>query len=830
MTNFILLLEIIDKYRILRLIYYIFFISVSAFIISGCSVSKNLKENQYLLSSETVEHNDKISKESLHGLYKIKPNNKVLGTTPYLAIYFFGEKHFDTSKVIKHLKKTEAIYAKKIARIKESKTSSKKKEKLEKKLEKKKKHFANELSKGNWIMRVPGEAPVLYDSAIINQTAKQMTVYLHTHGFFRGNVTTEIDTTGKKVEVKYNIYEGTEYKIKKINYNISDPEVEKLVLDKHKHTLIKDGVRYNESDFTAERERINTVLKDNGYYDFNRQFIFFNLDTADESVVVDVIIKNPKGEHHHDKYYIDKVFFTADVTEIPDKRRDTSIYNGVHYVYYSNWFSKKVLSQKIKLAPGQLYNLTTVEQTHRRLATMDYYKFINISFEKLKSDTATKNWLVAHITTSPLKKSQITDEFGLNMSQNWIPGPFGSISYKQRNIGKGFEIFEASIRYSVIGQAAVSDPNNVLTTEEYGATTSLTFPQLYFPTKLRFKFFDNNPKTKLLASYTKVIRPEYSRANSRVALNYSWSVGKNKQFNFSPVDINLINTDRTTPGFVTYLDDLHALGNNLIYSFGQSLVSDMNFSYTFHNGDFTSNKKSRYLKLYAESGGTTLNLFNKALKRSNDSIDILGNQLRAYEYLKFSADLRYYFPIKKYSSFVVRFDAGAVYAYSKDGILPYERYFFSGGSNSNRAWKPRRLGPGSYAYVDTANGNQKDYKYEEPGEMIFESNFEYRAKLIGVVHWAAFIDAGNTWMIHSDKSRPGSQFHYNQFYKQIAVGSGLGLRLNFSFIILRFDLGIKMYDPSQNEGQRWVVRNISLKTPFGAKEQAVINIGIGYPF
>jgi outer membrane protein insertion porin family len=200
LTNFILLLEIIDKYRILRLIYYIFFISVSVFIISGCSVSKNLKENQYLLSSETVEHNDKISKEALHGLYKKTPNNKVLGTMPYVAIYFFGEKYFDTSKVIKQLKKTEEIYAAKIAAVKESKGSVKKKEKLEKKLEKKKKHFANELSKGNWIMRVPGEAPVLFDSASVNQTAKQMTVYLHTHGFFRGMLLQKLTLQERKLE------------------------------------------------------------------------------------------------------------------------------------------------------------------------------------------------------------------------------------------------------------------------------------------------------------------------------------------------------------------------------------------------------------------------------------------------------------------------------------------------------------------------------------------------------------------------------------------------------------------------------------------------------
>ena len=826
MTNFILLLEIIAKYRILRLNYYTFFISAFAFTLFGCSISKNLKENQYLLKKEVVVNNDKISKESLHGLYKVKPNGKVLGTMPYLSIYFIGEKHFDTSKVMVKLKKTEDRYASKMAQI----DDSSKREKLEKKLQKKRKHYANELVKGNWLMRVPGEAPVLFDTGYVYQAESQMTLYLHTHGFFRGKSTVEIDTIGKKVEVKYKIHEGTEYRIKKINYDISDPEVEKLVVTKPEHQRIREGARYDESDFSAERERITKILKDNGYYDFNRQYILFNLDTADKSIIADVIIKNPKGEKQHTKYYINEVFFNSEIANDPNRTRDTSIYNGVHYVYYSGWFSRKVLSHKIKLYPGQLYNQTAVELTQRQLAGMDYYKFINVNFDKPKNDTTDKHYLNAYIFSSHLKKSQITDEFGLNVSQGWIPGPFGSITYKQRNLGRGFEIFETSIRYSITGQAAVSNPNNVLKTEEYGATTSLTFPQLYFPTRLRFKFYDYNPKTKLIASYTKVVRPEYSRSTERVSLNYSWSTGKYQQFNFSPVDINVINTTREEQSFIAYLDTLHNKGNNLIYSFGQSLVSDMNFSYTYNNGDFSGNKKSKYFKLYFESGGTSLNLFNKALKRSNDSIDILGDQLRAYEFFKINADLRYYFPLKKHNSFAMRFNAGYVHAYSKSAILPYERYFFSGGSNSNRAWKPRRLGPGAYAYQDPADGGLRDYKYEEPGEMIFESNFEYRARLIGFVNWAAFIDAGNTWMVDKDNSRPGSQFLFNQFYKQIAIGSGLGLRFNFSFIILRFDLGIKTYDPSQNPGDRWVIRNISLKSPFGAKEQAVINIGIGYPF
>jgi outer membrane protein insertion porin family len=805
----------------LKAIYYIFFICVTIAFLCGCSNTKRLQSNQYLLYQQSFKGNKKIGNDVLLGLTKQKPNRKFLGTLPYLSIYYIGKLYFDTAQVRKQMLKTSQSFDE---RIKRKQSKPRKVRKLTNKKEKKLEALAIKYKQGNWVMRVPGEAPSIFDSAQANLSLKQLRFYYHSKGFFQAQVNSSFDTIGKKILAKYSIREGTDYTIRKINYK-ADTAILRLITENAKSAKIITGENYDEEKISAERERINKLMKDNGYFDFSRQFIFFEIDTLAEKqkVGIDMIIKDLPGGIH-EKYSIGKVIFNTDVaTGIQEMKRDTLLYKGIYFVYFQKNFSPKILTYKTKIVPDQIYSQSSVQNTQRQLAALDQYKFININFEKNKTDTAA-HILTAFIHTSPLKRYQITDEFGLNVSQGFIPGPFGNITFKQRNTFKGFEILEVGIRYSVTGQAAVSDPSNVLRTQEYGINAGLTFPQFFFPTRIRYKFYDYSPKTKILMGYNIVNRPEYTRSILKAALNYTWNPSSKVQYTFAPIDINIINTIRVTPDFQGYLEGLRARGNNLINSFRRSFVSNMNLSYVFNNGEFGSNKKSRYIRLYVESGGTSLNLLDKVLLKNSDSIF----KLKAFRYIKFNTEFRFYFPVSKNNTFAIRFNFGYANAYAGTHTLPYEKYFFTGGTNTNRAWKPRRLGPGTYADKD-ANGNIV-YTFEKPGEILFENNYEFRHKLIGFVKGGAFIDMGNVWTLRDDPARPGSRFHSKNFLSQIAVGAGYGLRLDFSFLILRFDIGVKMWDPAQEAGKKLVAKNLSFKHPLGASEQAVYNIGIGYPF
>jgi hypothetical protein len=309
-------------------------------------------------------------------------------------------------------------------------------------------------------------------------------------------------------------------------------------------------------------------------------------------------------------------------------------------------------------------------------------------------------------------------------------------------------------------------------------------------------------------------------------VSYTWATRNNRQqFTINAADLNYIRTPQIQDEFLQILVDLQNQGNNLIWSFLPSFISSISAQSVINfnqYGNFTRNSAS-LLRLFAESGGTTLNFLNIA----DNSV---ATDIANFQWLKFQADFRRYYPIDSKQTLAYRANFGIAQPYGiSNGILPYEKYFFAGGGTSIRAWQARRLGPGSYSPRVAERGTY-DYAIEQPAEMIFETMLEYRRKLFGYFDMALFIDAGNSWMLGADNSRPGADFRFDRFYKEIAFGTGIGLRMDFDFLVIRLDMATKAIDPSQPEGDRWVLDNVTFKNPLGVRGQTVLNFGIGYPF
>jgi outer membrane protein assembly factor BamA len=249
-------------------------------------------------------------------------------------------------------------------------------------------------------------------------------------------------------------------------------------------------------------------------------------------------------------------------------------------------------------------------------------------------------------------------------------------------------------------------------------------------------------------------------------------------------------------------------------------VSSTKFSIINNYNDYgNKNQKSAYLRYSVETGGNLLRWFGE---------QYLDEGIEHFQFAKVRGDYRSTIPINSKESIAYRFHVGYALPYGRNKTLPYEKFFFAGGSNSLRAWEPRRLGPGSYMPTDSL-GNYSN-NFEQQGEVIFESSIEYRHKIFGFVYGAIFVDAGNIWTIRDDKSRPGAQFEFDRFYKEIAVGTGYGLRFDFNFLLMRFDVGMKLYDPAGPTGARFFT-DPGFKDPvFDNYKRFVYNIGIGYPF
>lgn len=791
-------------------------------LLGGCSANKYLKEGEYFLNEQKIKGNKQISSGELEDLFRQRTNRKILGMRPYVAAYYLGLRHYNKQKALNNLEKLKLEYNKK--REQDSLTA-KQTRRYERKIER----LERKANKGNWFMRVVGEPPAIFDSTKAEQTAEQMNGYLFNKGFFNGKVTYEVKKKNKKANVTYFVTENSPYILDSINYVTNNDSIKQTLVETKNRSPIKSGSRYDRDHLNEEQSRIDKILKDRGYYDFSKDYVVFDVDSNSagaHTVDIDIVIQNPPDSSDHKVYKIGEVNFTATREHGTGSfiTLDVSTYKNINYLSHGKFpYSRRVLNSKIDIHPGDLYSRTHALETQRQLSGLDMFGFIDISYRK---DSVDQN-LKTLIKVSPLPKYQFSAEAGLGVNViQGIPGPFGNIGFRVRNIFGGLEIFDANIRYAIEGQ--LTNNKEIFYSNEVTGTLSLTFPQFILPFINKTQFNTNNPRTKITAAYTFINQFQFRRTNFNASLNYSWQGGTTRIFSITPIEVGLINTRRITPEFQMFLEELFTKGNNLIFSFDRSLVTDGSVSFTYNNIDFVANSKGFYNRAYAESGGSTLNLFGKGL--TDDNNKIFG--LRYFVYWKLSNDFRYYQPTGKKSKLVTRVNLGVARPYGKSPILPYERYFFTGGSSSMRAWLPRRLGPGSYT-PPVKNDGTFDYSFEQPGEILIETNLEYRFPLVNIIqpiYGALFIDAGNVWTFKEEQGRPGSKFSANSFLKELAVGTGFGLRLDLSFLIIRLDAGIKLYDPARKEGERFIGNKLRFNRPFGEKGQTVWNIGIGYPF
>ena len=816
----------------------------------SCVPTKNLKKGEQLLFNQSIEGNKAIDTEELEEFYRQKPNRKILYLpfTPYLGAYYLGKKRYDRTIQRDSTKLADEIALLKgdakqlqnqIDSIRESNFPSSEAERVNKdtlklqqtkdrllaKSDKREKRLEKKLTQGNWLMNSVGEPPSIYNEENIAYTQEQMAKYLKYNGFFRSGVSVSRDTTKRKVSVVYTINEGEPHLVDTLLYEIPDTALFQLMEANLDKSALKKGARYNEKNLNAERTRILRLAKNHGYYEFAKSYIFFEVDTtqAPFKASIKTIIRNPPGKDAHRIFKVDQVVLETDVDiNRSTINADTIRFKDIIYIQDQHKYSKKVLDMKVFIRKDSLYSQTDTEETQKALAGLNIFKFVNIKYDTLGGK------FKANIFASPYPKYQIIGEGGLNVSQA-LPGPFLSGSFSTRNIFNGAEIFELRTRFSVEAQAGLTDDDNTYRGIEWGINGSLNFPRIMFPipSKWKKKVAYRQPKTILSGGTSTINRAEYERNNIQGVITYQWLNKKNAQFNLSLLDLSVVNTSRLEEEFEQLLDELAANGNTLKNSFERSLVSSATFSYTKASDRYGSlKKKSKYTRLFLEGGGSYLNLLNQTFLETRDNI--FG--LRYYRFYKASIDQRIAFPVSERGQVATRIHAGFAKPYGGGpNTLPYEKFFFTGGSNSNRAWRARRVGPGSYTPPLNDDGTF-DYRLEQPGEILLEANLELRGNLFSFVDGALFIDASNVWTIENDDARPGSQFNPKDFLGELAIGAGFGIRLDFSFVLLRCDIGTKLFDPARELGQRYIGDNISLRNPFGEKGQTIVNIGIGYPF
>jgi len=789
-------------------------------VMASCNSTRYLKDKERILNSQTIRAPKEINTTELENLYVKKSNQKLLGFmgSHLVWMYYTGLKKYDRQKFITKRNKIEARFNRKKVDSANLKALTNLQFKKSRKIE----HQNNKIENGNDFMRW-GEPLALFDPAAIKTTMDRFRDYLFARGYFHSKTRVASKEKNRKVEITYTIDPGKAYTIDSISTISSSPEIFALISDFRSGSKIKSGDNFNQDNLVKERERIELLMRDKGYYNFSRQMISFDVDTTGrKNNGIHLRINIEASADELKKFRLDSVRMIPDVgmEKYYSGTRDKGSYKGIKFEFFDKKYLKKTLSQRIFIHPDSLFSRSESFLTQRQLANLDMFKFVNINYD------TTGGKFIANIFASPLENYSWSNEAGVSVTQGF-PGPYYSASFKRRNTLKALEIFEINGRFGFEGVASATQQNDFYKSTEANINASVSFPQFLIPlsSEQYLKYARFNPRTKLLAGYTYTNRPEYQRSIITASSTLTWETPKGFQYSLTGTNLNIIRSD-TSAAFGERLRELENVGNRLINAFKPAFVSNMSFSVTWNQHNYgNADNNSFFLRASIESGGTTLNIFSPSL--------ITKWGLEPYKYLRLNVDMRQTNIVNKHTQLAFRVNTGVGYAYSSNKVLPYEKNFFVGGSNSIRAWRPRRLGPGSLPpalSTDPESNGLYDYRFEKPGDLLFEASAELRKKLFGFVNYALFVDVGNVWSIQSNTD-PRSKFQTSQFFKEFGVGTGFGLRFDFTFLILRLDMGLKVYDPGRPEGDRFVLDKVRFFRPFGVdKEPVIFNIGIGYPF
>ena len=703
----------------------------------------------------------------------------------------------------------------------------------------------------NWLRNI-GEEPVIYDSDAKNKTKEQMKSYVASKGYFDGQVTDTVVTANRKSDVFYNVDLLRPYTIRNLTYEIADSNIKKLCYFDSVNCVIVRGKPYDVDVLQAERTRFERFIRDHGFYGFSNDYISFKVDSTVGNRQVDIkyIVRNftkldsynrissgPFAVYTVKNVYIYPDFVPKEALEGGDaylKSLDTTFYKGYYFITSKKSQEVKydLIIRSLYLKSGSVYNVTSTEETQAHMLALKIYRLVNINYNDAKENESLQGLelkLNCNIQLTLLSQQSYKIELeGTNSAGN-LGGALNLI-YQHKNLFHGAELFSTKLKGAY---AAYSQPGSTLSnTQEYGLETSLRLPEFLVPFIKTENFVKKyNPSTTLLASYDYQSLPFYTRTIANASFGYDWKSGFYKEHIVNPIQLSLVKVPYIDPNYRKTI----LRSSYLAHSYDDVLIFGGSYSFIFNNQKIKNSHDYWFLRVNAESAGNFLSAVYKisgAKKTGPIVTDTIISQdtTKAYrllgqpfaQYVKADIDIRYNYKFNDVSSIAYRGFFGICIPYGNSRAIPFEKQYFSGGANDIRAWQVRSLGPGSYA--DTSK------LLNETGDIKLEANAEYRYKLFWIIEGAIFLDAGNIWSYNYDPSRPGSQFRFNKFYKDIAVGTGTGFRFDLKFVIARVDIGMKLRDPLLHdalftEKSHWIFLN----GPYRRKDFAIV-LGIGYPF
>ena len=651
-----------------------------------------------------------------------------------------------------------------------------------------------------WINRTLkniGEAPVVYDTVMAERSCEALRSAMSNMGYLHSEVELQTRRKGKKVRVTYILKPGEPYYLRNVRYDIADDSIRAL-LDADRQYTLRTGAPFTVERLDAERNRITNFLLENGYYKFNKDFIHFSADSARDSREIDLTL-------HLDKYRPN--------SNAPETLHPRYTIGTVSYASGDKGniqLRPKVLQYNTAIIPGTPFSANALQKTYNNFARLKAIRYTNIKFSELP-DTSVLDCDIQVSTNKPHTLSFQPE--GTNTAGDL--GAAASLTYENRNIFHGSELFSIELRGAFEAITGLEGYQNQ-DYEEYSVEAKLQFPRFVAPFLSKTFRRRSTASSELSVAWDLQNRPEFHRRVFSTAWRYRWAEPRHHvSYRFDLLDLNYVYMPWISATLKhDYLDSVSNRNAILRYNYEDLFIMKMGFGITYNNDKLA-------LRANVETAGNLLGAFaNMASFRKNDVGQHTLFNIAYAQYVKFDFDFTKQIRFDTHNVLALHGAFGIAYPYGNSTVLPFEKRYFSGGANSVRGWGVRELGPGKFKGTD----GRIDF-INQTGDMKLDLSAEYRTFLFWKFDGAAFIDAGNIWTLRSYAEQPGGQFKISEFYKQIAVAYGVGLRLNFGYFILRFDMGMKAINPAyENHKEHYAFLNPDFGRDFS------FHFAVGLPF
>ncbi|MBD0332087.1 MAG: BamA/TamA family outer membrane protein [Chitinophagaceae bacterium] len=751
----------------------------SSILFSACSNVKHMPKNEVLYTGAKVKvqgpdlkaRQKKVLTEDLTGLTRPRPNSKILGFRVKLYIYNLLRK-------------------------------------------KKEKSFLGRL-RSKW-----GEPPVLLSQLDLQKNHDVLNSYLENKGFFYAKVDADTVVKRRRAHATYDVKTGYQYHIASTNFESDSSELTQAILQIQKKTLLKKDEPFDLDVIKGERNRIDAYLKEHGFYYFSPDFLLVKVDSniGNHKVNLYVTVKPDAPNVARRIYKINDVYiysnYNLNTAAIDTNKANLKEYKGFNIVDKENTFKPKMFRNTMQFQPGDVYNRTDHNLTLSRLINLNLFKFVKNRFEPIAADSPK---LDAYYYLTPLPKKNLRVELTGTSKSNNLNGSEINLTWRNRNMFRAGEqvTFSTYIGSEVQFGGTLRGYNTYRT----GAEVNFVVPRFFVPW---FNIPNQGayaPRTNLKLGYDVLRKNKLYDLNSfRFAYGYLWRRTPLTQNEFYPISINYVQPLRETQEWIDSVNSHPTLKHTTEKQF----ILGTTYQYTYNDLLRAVQRiNSFYFGQLVDLSGNVANLIKRGDIKHGDTAKIFN---AAYStFIKLETDGRYYRKIGLYSTWANRIILGYGLPYGNSSQLPYIKQFFAGGTNSIRAFRSRTVGPGTYYDVKAA----RHFYPEQTGDIRFESNTEFRPHISGPLYGAVFIDAGNIWLKNKDPERPGAEFTSN-FLNQLAVGTGVGLRLDITLFVIRLDVAIPLRKPWEIPPS--VIRQIDFFNKTYRRENIVYNLAIGYPF